>query len=90
MGGSAGVFAFDAATLEPVGHWPPLADLMSIAVSADGRFVYAAAMAGFDAEGNEAPYGASITVYDVADGSVRLVAGQLGTAELLFPGATVR
>ncbi len=90
LGGSAGVFAFDATTLEPVGQWPPLADLMSIAVSADGRYVYAAAMAGYDAEGNEAPYGSSITVYDVADGSVRLVAGQLGTAELLFPAGPVR
>ena len=33
-GGSTGIFAFDAATLEPIGTWAPLADLSSIAVSA--------------------------------------------------------
>ena len=89
-GGSSGVFAFDAATLEPLGKWPALADLSSIAISADGRFVYAGAMAGVDASGRAAPFGASITVYDTADGSVRLVAGQLGDAELRIPGGTIR
>ena len=35
--GSSGVFVFDAASLEPLGTWAPLADLSSIAISGDGR-----------------------------------------------------
>src|SRR5436190_655529 len=49
--GSTGVFAFDASTLAPLGHWAATADFTSIAVSADGRFVYAAAQGGVDAAG---------------------------------------
>ena len=41
-GGSTGVFAFDASTLELLGHWQPTADFTSIGLSADGEFLYAA------------------------------------------------
>jgi hypothetical protein len=91
LGGSTGVFVFDAASLDVLGTWAPLADIASIAVSGDGRYVYAAAQGGVAADGSEAPgRGASITVYDTVDGSVRLVAGRLGTADLWLAEATVR
>src|SRR4029077_9745537 len=35
---SQGVFVFDGATLEQVAHWPPTADLTSIAISPDGAW----------------------------------------------------
>jgi hypothetical protein len=89
-GGSRGIYAFDAASLEPIAHWPPTADFASLAISPDGRFVYAAASSGVDATGSLAPYGASITVYDTTDGSVRLIAGNLGGDALFFPGLIAR
>jgi hypothetical protein len=86
LAGSTGVFSFDSASLAPLGNWAPTADFVSITVSRDGRFVYAAGVAGVDASGAPSGFGASITVYDTSDGSVRLVAGQLGHDEdLLFP-----
>src|SRR2546427_802098 len=74
---SAGVFAFDASTLAPLGHWAPQADLTSLAVSDDGRHVYAAADGGPSSAGDPAPeLGASITAYNASDGSVALIAGR--------------
>ena len=82
-GDSAGVYAFDAATLAPLGHWAPQANLTSIAVSDDGRHVYAAADGGPSAAGDPAPeFGASITAYDTSDGSVALIAGRLLARDL--------
>jgi hypothetical protein len=82
-GDSAGVYAFDATTLAPLGHWAPQANLTSIAVSDDGRHVYAAADGGPSAAGDPAPeFGASITAYDTSDGSVALVAGRLLARDL--------
>ncbi len=89
-GGSHGIYAFDSETLAPIGHWAPTADLESIAISPDGRFIYAAAPSGLDATGALAQYASSITVYDTADGSVRLLAGDLGGDTLFFPGPIVR
>lgn len=84
--GSSGVFVFDAATLEPIDHWLPTADYASLAISPDGQFVYAAGLPGVDATGrvlvNQA---ASITVFSAADGTIRLIAGQLGPDMLSFP-----
>jgi len=80
---SAGVFAFDASTLAPLGHWAPQANLTSIAVSDDGRHVYAAAYGGPSAAGDPAPeFGASITAYDTSDGSVAVLAGRLLARDL--------
>jgi hypothetical protein len=80
---SAGVFAFDASTLAPLGHWAPQADLTSIAVSDDGRHIYAAAHGGPSAAGDAAPeFGASITAYDTSDGSVAVLAGRLLARDL--------
>lgn len=89
--GSTGVFAFDASTLASLGNWGPTADFTSLAVSADGRFVYAAAQGGVDAAGQPAfANGSSITVFDVKDGSVRLIAGNLGSSDLWFANSTLR
>ncbi len=81
---STGVFVFDRRTLEPLGHWAPTADFVSLAVSADGRFVYAAgaSQAGIDIP--QAMHGASVTVYDASDGSVRAIAGQLDPVDVQF------
>ena len=83
FGESAGVYAFDASSLAPIGHWAPHADLTSIAVSEDGGYVYAAADGGASAAGQPAPeFGASITAYDTSDGSVALIAGRLMARDL--------
>lgn len=82
--GSTGIFVFDTTTLAPLDHWAPTADFVSLAVSGDGRFVYAAGAPGVEASGRPAQVDASITVYDANDGSVRLVAGQMVTDDLLF------
>jgi hypothetical protein len=90
MGGSTGIFAFDGTTLEPVGSWPPTADFVSVAVSADGRFVYAAGLPSVDATGeSKLDQQASITVFDTTDGSVRLIAGKLGGDALTFISPTL-
>lgn len=89
-GGSAGVLVVDAGTLQVVDHWPPAADLMSISLNAGGTLLYAAGLPGVDASGSPSPaQGASVTVYDTATGVQRLVAGQLGTGMLSFPGPVV-
>lgn len=82
--GSSGVFAFDTTTLAQVAHYEPTADYISLAVSADGKFVYAAGMPGLDASGADSGAFASITVFSTADGSVRLVAGELGLGMVTF------
>jgi hypothetical protein len=80
---SEGVYAFDAATLAPLGHWAARADLSSIAISQDGRHVYAAAEGGVTATGGPAPeFGASITAYATSDGSVAVLAGRLLARDL--------
>lgn len=85
LAGSAGIFVFDAASLESLDRWAPTADFVSIAISADGRYVYAAGMPGFDADGTRRPaMSASITVFATSDGSVRLIAGQLGGSLMTF------
>jgi hypothetical protein len=80
---STGVYAFDASTLAALGHWAPMAALESIAVSDDGRHVYAAATGGVSATGEPGPeFGASITAYDTSDGSIAVIAGRLGIYDL--------
>lgn len=93
LGGSAGIFVFDISGDTPAfkAHWQPTADFVSIAVSEDGGFVYAAGMGGVDPQGHEAAgFKPSVTVFAAADGSVRLVAGQLTGNELLFVEPVVR
>ncbi len=90
IAGSAGVFVFDATTLESLGTWQPTADFVSLAISPDSRFVYAAGLPGVDATGRRRmDQQASITVFDARDGSIRLVAGELGGDRITFPSATM-
>ena len=85
QGDSAGVYAFDASTLAPLGHWAAQADFSSIAVSEDGRHAFAAAPGGTTAAGDPGPeFGASITAYNTSDGSVALIAGRLGAYDFAF------
>ena len=88
--GSTGIYVFDAESLAVAGHWAPTADFASLAISPDGRHVYAAGQAGVDAAGNVSDHEASITVYETADGSIDLIAGRLGTTPLYFPGPIAR
>jgi hypothetical protein len=87
MAGSAGVFVFDATSLAPIAHWAATADFVSIAVSRDGRSVYAAGGPYVGADGRDTGQPSSITVFDAADGTVRLIAGQLGQSTLTFPSS---
>ncbi|TAL07896.1 MAG: hypothetical protein EPO00_08240 [Chloroflexota bacterium] len=87
---SSGVFVFDTETMAQVGHWSSTADLVSIAVSADGAFVYVAGSPEFNGNGTVTLQSASISVFDASTGAVRLIAGQLGTGFLVLPSTTVR
>ena len=93
-GGSAettGVYAFDASTLAPLGHWAAQADYTSIAVSHDGRHVYAAADGQPGVTGGPGPeFGASITAYNTSDGSVAVIAGRLLARDLALGEAICR
>lgn len=79
VGTSTGVQVVDAQTLALLDHWPPSADLDSIAVSRDGNLIYAL---GGPVQGQPA----SLTVYDAASGQVRLVLGNLGSDQVTFSG----
>jgi hypothetical protein len=77
--GSTGVDVFDAVAMRAIDHWAPPADLVSVAASPDGRYVYVAGAPEADASGERrigAP--ASLIVFDASDGKVRLIAGSLG------------
>ncbi|HEX7950556.1 MAG TPA: hypothetical protein VF494_09420 [Candidatus Limnocylindrales bacterium] len=84
---STGVWVFDAKTLALLDHWEPRAVLNSIAISADGRFVYATGAPQVDVDGNQnALWQASVTVYDAASGQEqRLYGGLSSDAWLTFP-----
>ena len=54
-------------------------------MSANGKYVYAAGLARFDAGGQErATQQASITVFRASDGELQLIAGRLGFDFLTF------
>jgi hypothetical protein len=75
---AAGITVFDARTLALLDWWQPTADFTSLAVSDDGKLVFAAGLAGVDAAGKEADWPASVTAYDARTGQIRLIAGDLG------------
>jgi DNA-binding beta-propeller fold protein YncE len=77
-GGSAGIWVLDATTLAVESWWPPVADYMSIGISAGGSLLFLVGSPGLDAAGTASPNEASVTVVDTATGEVRLVAGRLG------------
>ena len=86
---STGIWVFDADSLELLDHWEPRALLTSLAVSADGRFVYAAGAAGYDADGNEnQQWRASLTVYNATTGEIAVLYGAIGEGQWIgFPTA---
>jgi hypothetical protein len=88
--GSTGIFVFDAATLHRIAAWQPTAAYVSLAVSPDGKLVYAAGRPNIDAAGgNMIAQQSSITVFDATDGSIRLIAGKLGGNILTFLSPTL-
>jgi hypothetical protein len=89
--GSAGVFVFDAVTLELLETYAPTADFVSLGIDPSGRYLFAAGLPGVDAEGGRRPdQQASVTVFDTTDGSVRLIAGQLGNRAITFGPETLQ
>lgn len=74
---SRGVFVFDRSTLALLDRWAPAANYVTIAATGDGHVV-AGGMPGFDESGREAPWDASLTIYDAADGRLLARFGRLG------------
>jgi len=89
VAGSTGILVFDAAAMRQVDRWPPTADFISIAVSADGARVYAAGGPEVYSDGQRSNQPASVTIYDAATGEVQLIAGSLGQGYVTFPGTTI-
>ena len=86
QGRSTGIWVFDTRTLNWLDHWTPRALLTSLAVSADGAFVYAAGAPGADADGDVRPWPASITVYDAMSGEVQVLYGSVSADSwITFP-----
>jgi hypothetical protein len=88
---STGVFAFDAATLGLVAHWPAAAMYDQVGVSPDGRFVLGVGLEGMTQDGRVADWPASLTFHDAVDGHVVEQLSQLAGDEgyfvdLLAPG----
>jgi hypothetical protein len=80
---STGVYVFEGPTLRQVAHWSPTADYISLALSADGKLLYAAGASGDPSVPASAQ--ASVTVFDTASGKIRVIAGQLGESAVFFP-----
>jgi len=84
QGGSTGVFVWDTASMRPIDHWAPTADLVSLGVSPDGRFVYAAGAPGRGPNESRPGAASSLTVFEAANGKVRLIAGRLDSGYVTF------
>ncbi|MFI5226080.1 MAG: hypothetical protein ACHQ3P_05340 [Candidatus Limnocylindrales bacterium] len=78
ISGSTGVDVFDTTSMRQVDHWAPLGDLVSIAVSSDGRQVYLVASAATTAAGGATDAPGALFVYDAPNGRLHLIAGDLG------------
>lgn len=78
VGSSSGIWVFDAESLELTDHWPAPAFFISLAVSADGRFVYAAGAPNYEPSGRQSSWPSSMTVYDAENGQVEVIHGQVG------------
>jgi hypothetical protein len=74
-GTPSGIWVFATDPLELIGHWEPRAFLESLAVSADGRFVYAVGAPGYDASGRTNPWPSSVIVHDAVTGEAQVIYG---------------
>jgi hypothetical protein len=77
VGVPSGIWVFDTDSMQLIDHWQPRAFLSSLTISSDGRFVYAAGAAGYDVNGRENRWPASVTVYDAATGEIQVVYGSV-------------
>ncbi len=75
---SLGVFVVDPTTLALVGRWAPDAAYISLQPLLGGSVIAAAGAPGSDADGNSAPWQASLTLHDATDGRILMRFGQLG------------
>jgi hypothetical protein len=76
------LLVFDTATRDLVARWPVDGDVNSLALSEDGRLLYAASLPVYDDV--VLLREATVTVFDTDTGRVRLIAGRLGGQPLLF------
>jgi hypothetical protein len=74
---SRGIFVIDRRTLALVDRWDPAANYSSIGVLGDGS-VAVSGMPQVEANGQFAPWDASLTIHDETDGRIVVRFGQLG------------
>jgi hypothetical protein len=77
---SLGVFVVDPRTLAVIDRWAPDALYVGIEPVLGGRALALSGAAGLDARGGNAPWDASVTIHDAADGRILLRFGRLGQA----------
>ena len=75
---SRGIFVIDRRTLALVDRWAPATDYFEV-TALPGGYVAAAGLAGVKEDGLVAPWQASLTIHDAADGRILVRFGQLGT-----------
>ena len=75
---SRGIFVIDRATLALVDRWAPAADYVLVTALPDGRVAAAGAPA-VQTDGRFAPWEASLTIHDAANGRILVRFGQLGS-----------
>ncbi len=75
---SLGVFVIDRRTLALVGRWAPAASYITLTALAGG-YVAASGLPGIKEDGHFAPWEASLTIHNAADGRILVRFGQLGS-----------
>jgi len=75
---SYGIFVIDPKTLALVGRWKPATEYVSVQPILGGSAVAVVGAPGADANGDPAPWEASVTILDVADGRILVRFGRLG------------
>ncbi|HEX2753864.1 MAG TPA: hypothetical protein VHM48_00275 [Candidatus Limnocylindrales bacterium] len=74
---SRGIFVIDRATLALVDRWAPATEYVAV-TALPGGLVAAAGIPGVKEDGHFAPWEASLTIHDAADGRILVRFGQLG------------
>ncbi len=81
---STGVWVFDAREFALLDRWAAATLYGSLGLSDDGRWLMAAGQPGFDADGNQASWGYSLTIHDTVDGRPAVQLGSLGADSQIF------